>query len=1021
MQYEGFDSAELQDGAIAFSLSDRRLTESIPMSWTLPEHRPVEVRYEVIKQCEGSITVGLKAADPSALPPHSALVIDPIPDLEWSSYYGGEGFDDARAITTDTEAKLYVAGTTNSFGNIATESAYETVLNGLQDVFVMKVAAHGSDIWTTYYGGEGWDEATGISVDPHDHVQVVGNTTSPTGISTPGTYQDTLAGDTDAFIVSFDSVGVRIWGTYLGGTEKDSATACRADGRDGLIIVGTSRSPQLFSDSLPPVLPYTGGADAFVARIDSAGHPTWSTWFGGTGDDDGTSVMVDSSGIWVAGYTASPDGIATPGAFQDSLRGAEDAFVLKLDTVGAQQWSSYFGSDATDRATGITSVGSAAFISGWTTSDSLVAATDTLSHQPIRGGMRDAFIARIDSGGSVHWATYLGDPLDDRAVGIARDKGGYIDVIGTTLADSLMATPDAYAMSRADSTDLFITRFDTLGAREWGTYFGGDGADAAAAITVFDTAVVYFAGHTSSTIDMAMHGVRLNYSGGGSDAIIGRFIKGQDGNGNGQCTQGTIVGPDTVYLCPGDTLALVIDVDSFPPNMDPMWYAQDCGDPRYFVHYGFSLSIPIDSTTMIYLRGENAFDVTNCIGVLAIVEPYPTPFATGPPTACLGDSVQFFASGGQNYSWLGPDSIPNPEPDPWITPVTAGDPVIYHVAISSTHGCSVSDSVAVSVLPSPAIDAQITDVSCFGDTDGSIVVSALDTLPQTYVWAGSNTYTDSLIGLTAGPYVLVTSNAQCSRTDTLTVGGPTNPIDSLLLRSATCGNANGTATVFTNDASAPYTFTWDVPGWGNSVNDLPPGTYGFTLTDSLGCAYAETFTITDQGSLHAAIDPDQALINHGDSLMLQGTIVPMDSGTVFTWSPVGSLSCSDCLSPFATPDSTMWYAFTATSLLGCTSTDSLLVVVDHPCPQVFVPSIFSPNNDGLNDMLCVMGGCIQTLMFTIYDRWGTVVFSSTGQGQCWDGSYHGHHLNGGAFAYTLNAVLGDGTTVQRTGNITIQR
>jgi gliding motility-associated-like protein len=333
----------------------------------------------------------------------------------------------------------------------------------------------------------------------------------------------------------------------------------------------------------------------------------------------------------------------------------------------------------------------------------------------------------------------------------------------------------------------------------------------------------------------------------------------------------------------------------------------------------------------------------------------------------------------------------------------------------------VSDSVAVSVLPSPAIDAQITDVSCFGDTDGSIVVSALDTLPQTYVWAGSNTYTDSLIGLTAGPYVLVTSNAPCSRTDTLTVGGPTTPIDSLLLRSATCGNANGTATVFTNDASAPYTFTWDVPGWGNSVNDLPPGTYGFTLTDSLGCAYAETFIITDQGSLQAAIDPDQALINHGDSLMLQGTIVPMDSGTVFTWSPVGSLSCSDCLSPFATPDSTMWYAFTATSLLGCTSTDSLLVVVDHPCPQVFVPSIFSPNNDGLNDMLCVMGGCIQTLMFTIYDRWGTVVFSSTGQGQCWDGSYHGHHLNGGAFAYTLNAVLGDGTTVQRTGNITIQR
>jgi len=1021
LQYDGFDSAELQNGTIAFSLSDRRLTESIPKSWTLPEHRSVEVRYDVIEQCEGSITVGLKMQGASALIPHSSLVIDPYPDLEWASYYGGEGLDEARAIATDTEAKLYVAGSTNSFENIATDSAYETVLNGLQDVFVMKMAAHGSRLWTTYYGGEGWDEATGISVDPHYHVQLVGNTSSPTVIATPGTYQDTLAGDTDAFIVSFDSVGVRIWGTYLGGLGKDSATACRADEKNGLIVMGTSRSPQLFSDSVHAIVPYVGGADAFIARIDSAGHPTWSTWFGGTADDYATSVMVDSSGIWVAGYTASMDSIATPGAFQDSLRGAEDAFVLKLDSVGVRQWSSYFGGTGTDRALGITSVGSAAFIAGWTTSDSLVAATDTLSHQPLRGGMQDAFIARIDSGGSVRWATYLGDSLDDRAVGIARDKGGYINVIGTTLADTSMATGDAHQMWRADSTDIFLTRFDTLGARDWGTYFGGDSADAAAAITVFDTAVVYLAGRTCSTNDMALHGVKLDYLGGASDAIIGRFIKGDSGNGNGECHQGTIVGPDTIYLCPGDTLSLVIDVDSFPPNMDPMWYATDCGDPRYFVHLGYTLNIPLDSTTTIYLRGENAYDVTNCIGVFAIVEPYPIPFATAPPTACLGDSVQFFASGGQNYSWLGPDSIPNPEQNPWITPIIAGDSVVYHLTISSEHGCSASDSVLVNVFPSPGIDAHVTDVTCYGYTDGGIAVSAVDTLPQTYVWTGSNSYADSLIGLAAGPYVLVTSNSQCARTDTFTVGGPANPIDSLLLHSATCGKANGNATVFTNDASAPYTFTWDVPGWGNSATGLPPGLHGFTLTDSLGCAYTEAFTITDQGSLQAEIDPDSALINYGDSLMLQGTIVPMDSGTVFTWSPVGSLSCSDCLSPFAAPESTTWYVLAAISLQGCVSEDSMQLVVYRPSPELFVPTIFSPNNDGLNDVLCILGGPLREMTLTIYDRWGAVVFTSTDQAHCWDGSYHEKPLSGGSFAYTLKAVLDDGTVDQRSGNITIQR
>jgi gliding motility-associated-like protein len=88
---------------------------------------------------------------------------------------------------------------------------------------------------------------------------------------------------------------------------------------------------------------------------------------------------------------------------------------------------------------------------------------------------------------------------------------------------------------------------------------------------------------------------------------------------------------------------------------------------------------------------------------------------------------------------------------------------------------------------------------------------------------------------------------------------------------------------------------------------------------------------------------------------------------------------------------------------------------------MYVPSAFSPNASGKNDSQCVHGGCIASMTFRIFDRWGKEVFAITDPKTCWDGTYNGKTLNPGVFVYLLTAQRTNGETVEKQGNITLLR
>ena len=133
------------------------------------------------------------------------------------------------------------------------------------------------------------------------------------------------------------------------------------------------------------------------------------------------------------------------------------------------------------------------------------------------------------------------------------------------------------------------------------------------------------------------------------------------------------------------------------------------------------------------------------------------------------------------------------------------------------------------------------------------------------------------------------------------------------------------------------------------------------------------------------------------------------------------MSCLDCASPVAAPEQTTTYAVQAISADGCVAIDSVevRVVSDR---SVYIPNIFTPNEDGNNDQFLVLGKGIETIDLSIFDRWGNRIYQTNDLDNGWDGSQSGKkRANTGVYVYVVNITFYDGQSEQRRGNVTLVR
>ena len=351
---------------------------------------------------------------------------------------------------------------------------------------------------------------------------------------------------------------------------------------------------------------------------------------------------------------------------------------------------------------------------------------------------------------------------------------------------------------------------------------------------------------------------------------------------------------------------------------------------------------------------------------------------------------------------------------------------IYTIIVTDANGCTAQENVTVGSVNGPTLSLiNSENISCFGANDGSAEVEAAGGTPgYTYSWTPSGGSNTTATGLGAGTYTAtVTDDAGCTAAIQVEITEPDALVVSGTATDANCGLNDGTITASVTGGNGSYTYTW-TPNVGNTaaLSGLPGGSYSVTVEDANGCSVSTSFTVGVSGSIPIDVIPDITTIDAGDNVDLEVIIGGGITGANIVWSPTDGLSCTTCPNPNASPSETTTYYVTVTTSDGCSSTDSVIVIVDQPCGELFIPNIFSPNNDGNNDQLCIYGGCIESMEFAIYSRWGEKVFETTDPNECWDGTFKGQPLNSEIFVYKIIVKLvGEAEEVVESGNINLVR
>jgi gliding motility-associated-like protein len=397
---------------------------------------------------------------------------------------------------------------------------------------------------------------------------------------------------------------------------------------------------------------------------------------------------------------------------------------------------------------------------------------------------------------------------------------------------------------------------------------------------------------------------------------------------------------------------------------------------------------------------------------------------TPPAPVCAGSSPFNLsgASPGGVWSGLGITDTTNGT----FNPSLAG---VYTVTYMIGGLCPSQDTVTINVN---SITTPVTGISYAGP------ICPLDTFNYPIPVPGftnGGSYSSSPAGLVVDPATGAVNPA------TSTVGTYTV---TYFVPATSCGPAgSSTASVTIDPAISPVTdFSYPSNICDNDSSVAPTGMTGFTpggtysasppltINDTTGVidvmasnpgSYTITYSVPGVASLctlpgtgitTVTINALPVITTTSDQVVWLGSSTQLTAtgGVSYIWSPGTSLTCTACDVTVASPSATTKYCVAVTDNVGCTDSSCVKVSIDYPCPNnpnLDMPNAFTPNGDGYNDELCLLGweDCVSEFQIYIYDRWGEKVFESTDPGFCWNGIYKGKLLDPAVFVYFLKATF----------------
>jgi len=369
---------------------------------------------------------------------------------------------------------------------------------------------------------------------------------------------------------------------------------------------------------------------------------------------------------------------------------------------------------------------------------------------------------------------------------------------------------------------------------------------------------------------------------------------------------------------------------------------------------------------------------------------------------------------------------------------------LYSSTIEDSKGCEAVQIIEVRE-PNPLQVVQdltqSSDVSCNGQSDGVLAVAPLGgTLPYSFNW---NNGTAAAVnpGLSPGTYeVTVTDKNNCSETALFNIFEPA-PIFAFIPEPSPPLCFNDPTLVFIDtvfggagSSLGDFTYTIDNNGLEFPVDQpatIFAGVHTLTIFDPNGCSFTDTFEIIQPAELQVFFNPPVVEIELGDSLTRLEPIIVSDLPIqIYNWTPANYLSATDVERPFVQPLEDETYVLEVVDINGCQSSAQVEVRIDAN-RNIYIPNIFSPNGDGLNDYFSVYAclGVRRIINAHIFDRWGNLIYRGSeltpvcqGIGtQIWDGTFNGSALNPGNFVYIVQIEFLDDVVLTYRGTITLMR
>ena len=427
----------------------------------------------------------------------------------------------------------------------------------------------------------------------------------------------------------------------------------------------------------------------------------------------------------------------------------------------------------------------------------------------------------------------------------------------------------------------------------------------------------------------------------------------------------------------------------------------------------------------------------------------PIPVLTNSSPLCSGDTIYFTATDGTAgvaFSWKGPSGFTAAIPNPFINSAGMSGTYIYTVTATSAAGCkSLPATTIVTVNPTPVLTlGESTNPTTCGGTNGTIslevsglpggtnyIVSYFDNSifhngPVTSSSSGAIVITGLDSGTFNGIYLTTFPGCKSNKVGPITLTDPPPPPPPVISSNEPIC-VDQTLDLYGSDAIPAGTYKWVFPTGATSTLQDPiitTTTYADSGTFILTYDVANCFSST---SKHLSINPPTKLINiTPNSTILYGSTVQLNvDGALYYWwtNNDGTLSNPNLNDPIATPLQTTTYTVVGTSISGCKDTAEIAVTVTDPSPIV-IPTAFTPNNDGLNDIFRLANLTKQKLVeFSVFNRWGQVVYHNTsGDAKSgWDGTFNGSPAEMGVYNYFIIVSNPDGTNQTYKGDVTLIR